>query len=117
LLERENICDFLSFFSLNLWGFFLYFTAPTSKDKITLPADLPIERQVLDISEEAKVCPETGKPLVKIGEEVTSKIAHRPGSYFIKQIVRPKYALPQKSEGGVLTAALPEMPFDTLPSR
>lgn len=81
---------------------------PTGKDKITLPADLPIERQVLDIPEKSKVCPETGKSLVKIGEEVTSKLAHRPGSYFIKQIVRPKYALPQDSEGGILTAELPE---------
>jgi transposase len=54
------------------------------------------------------VCPETGEPLVKIGEEVTSKLAHKPASFFIKQIVRPKYALPQKSEGGVLTADLPE---------
>jgi transposase len=81
---------------------------PTGKDKITLPADLPIERQFLDIPEEAKICTETGESLVKIGEEVTSKLSHRPGSYFIKQIVRPKYALPQNSEGGVLTAALPE---------
>lgn len=78
------------------------------QDKITLPADLPIERQVLDIPDEAKICPETGEPLVKIGEEVTSKLAHKPASFFIKQIVRPKYALPQKSEGGVLTADLPE---------
>jgi transposase len=81
---------------------------PTGKDKITLPADLPMERQFLDIPEESKVCPETGKALVKIGEEITSKLAHKPGSYFIKQIIRPKYALPQNSEGGILTAALPE---------
>lgn len=79
---------------------------PTGQDKITLPADIPIERQILDIPEEAKVCPETGLPLVKIGEEVTSKLAHKPGSYFIKQIIRPKYALPK--EEGVLTAELPD---------
>lgn len=78
------------------------------QDKITLPEDLPIERQVIDIPEEAKTCPETGKPLVKIGEEITSKLAHKPGSYYIKQIVRPKYALPAQSEGGILTAELPE---------
>ena len=81
---------------------------PNGQDKITLPADLPIERLVLDIPEEAKVCPETDAQLVKIGEEVTSKLAHKPGSFFIRQIIRPKYALPQKSEGGVLTADLPE---------
>jgi transposase len=81
---------------------------PNGQDKITLPADLPIEHHVLDIPEESKVCPETGEQLVRIGEEVTSKLAHKPGSYFIKQITRPKYALPQKSQGGILTAELPE---------
>ena len=81
---------------------------PTGKDKITLPANLPIERQVIDIPEEAKICPETGEALVKIGEEVTSKLAHKPGSYFIKQIIRPKYANPSRSEEGVKTADLPE---------
>lgn len=81
---------------------------PNGQDKITFPTDLPVERQVIDIPEEAKVCSETGKPLIKIGEEITSKLAHRPGSYIIKQIVRPKYAHPAKSEEGVLTAPLPE---------
>lgn len=78
------------------------------KDKITLSPDLPVERHVIDIPEEEKVCPETGKPLVKIGEEVTLKLAHKPGSYFIKEIVRPKYALPQESIGGIKVACLPE---------
>lgn len=78
------------------------------KDKITLPADLPVERTVLDIPEEAKICPSTGERLVRIGEEVSSKLAHRPGSYFIKQIIRPKYVLPKKEENGVFTAELPE---------
>ena len=81
---------------------------PNGQDKITLPADLPVERQVIDIPEEAKICAETGERLIKIGEEITSKLAHRPGSYFIKQIVRPKYAFLQKSEEGVFTAPLQE---------
>ena len=81
---------------------------PNGKDKVVLPDDLPIERTVIDIPEEAKVCPETGKPLVKIGEEITSKLAHKPGSFYIKQIVHPKYALPKCSEKGIVTAELPE---------
>lgn len=81
---------------------------PTGKDKIVLPADLPVERQVIDIPEEEKICLETGVSLLKIGEEVSSKLAHKPGSYFIKQIVRPKYANPQKSDKGIQTAELPE---------
>lgn len=80
----------------------------TGKDTFQFPEDLPIERQVIDIPEEKKICEETGKPLVKIGEEITSKLGHKPGSYFIKQIVRPKYALPQGSEGGICTADLPD---------
>lgn len=78
------------------------------KDKITLPENLPVERQVIDIPEKEKVCVETGLPLVKIGEEITQKLAHKPGSYYIKEVVRPKYAYPQKSEAGVRTAELPE---------
>lgn len=81
---------------------------PDGKDKIVLPADLPIESQFIDLPEEDKICPETGIPLVKIGEETTFKLAHKPGSYFIKQIIRPKYANPQRSEEGVSIANLPE---------
>ncbi len=33
-------------------------------------------------------------------------------SYFIKQIFRPKYAFPQQSENGVITADLPEALLD-----
>lgn len=76
------------------------------KDKIKLPADMPVETTVLDIPEDQKVCPETGKPLVKIGESVTHKLAYRPASYFMKEIIRPKYGLPNGE--GVVTAELPD---------
>jgi transposase len=78
------------------------------QDSITLPPDLPVERRVIDLSEEEKICAETGQPLIKIGEEVSRKLAHKPGSYFIKEIVRPKYALPKDTEGGIRTATLPD---------
>lgn len=81
---------------------------PTGQDKISFPADIPVERHVLDLPEEEKVCQETGEPLVKIGEEVTSKLAHKPGSYFIKQIIRPKYAYPKREEKGIAIADLPD---------
>ena len=78
------------------------------QDKITLPLDLPVVTIVLDIPEDQKICQETGVPLVKIGEEITHKLAHTPGSYFIKEIIRPKYAHPGREEKGVQTAELPE---------
>jgi len=74
---------------------------------ITLPANLPVERIEIDLSLEEKVCKATGELLVKIGEEVTRKLAHRPASFYIKEIVRPKYAAPNQKEGGVNIAPLP----------
>lgn len=83
-------------------------TNRNGKDRITLPLDLPVERQILDLLECEKICPETGLLLVKIGEEVSRKLAYRPGSYFIKETVRFKYALPAASLGGIRTAPLPD---------
>jgi transposase len=78
------------------------------KDKITLPSDLPVKTTIIDIPEEEKICQETGLPLVKIGEEVTHKLAHEPGSYYIKEIIRFKYAHPQREEAGIKTGELPD---------
>lgn len=78
------------------------------QDKITLSPDLPVQTIVMDLPEEQKVCKETGIPLVKIGEEVTHKLAQHPASYYIKEIIRPKYAHPQKEEEGISIAELPE---------
>jgi transposase len=78
------------------------------KDSVTLPDGLPVETQVIDVTEEEKVCKETGESLVKIGEEVSRKLAHRPGSYYVKEIIRPKYAAPKNPDMGIVTAELPE---------
>jgi len=82
----------------------------TSKgeDVIKLPDDLPVETTVIDIAEAEKVCKETGVPLKKIGEEISHKLAHRPGSYFFKRIIRPKYAHPIQEEKGIITAPMPD---------
>ena len=66
------------------------------QDAITIPEDLPVKTIVFDIPDAEKVCKETGVPLVHIGNETTHKLAHEPGSYYIKEIIRPKYA-PQKT--------------------
>jgi transposase len=78
------------------------------QDKITLPDDLPVETTFLDIPDEQKVCQETGESLVQIGVEVSHKLAHKPGSYYVKEIIRPKYAHPQIEKNGILTADLPD---------
>ena len=81
------------------------------KDSIKLPADLPVKTTIIDIPEEDKICKETGLPLVKIGEEITYKLSHTPGSYFIKEFIRFKYANPNREEQGVFCADLPSTIF------
>ena len=78
------------------------------RDKLTLPDDLPKKTIILDLPETQKICSETGKPLIKIGEEISSKLAHKPGSYYIKEIIRPKYAHPTQKEQGIKIAELPD---------
>jgi transposase len=74
---------------------------------LVIPEDLPVEQTVLDLPEEKKVCPETGVAMVRIGEEVTRQLAHRPGQYFVKETIRPKYAIPSREEAGVFVCETP----------
>lgn len=78
------------------------------QDKIKLPDDLPVKTTVIDIPEEEKICPETGKPLIQIGVEKSYKLAHKPGSYYLKEIIRPKYGYPTKEKSGIKIAELPD---------
>ena len=78
------------------------------KDKISWPSDLPVVTTFIDLPEEEKICKETGSSLVKIGEEKSSKLAQKPGSFYIKEVIRPKYGHPKKAEEGIKIANLPE---------
>lgn len=48
--------------------------------------------------------------LVRIGEEISWHYDMKPGSLFVKRIIRPKYALPDGD--GVVIAGLPALPID-----
>lgn len=80
----------------------------TKEDTINFPEDLPKETIFLDVPEEEKTCPETGEPLQKIGEVVLQKLAFKPGNFFIKEFIKPKYASKNHPEFGVITADSPE---------
>ena len=76
--------------------------AQKGAESIQLPEDLPIEKHIIDLPEEEKIV--NGKPLKHIGNEITSKLAYKPGSYYIKQTIRPKY---ETAEGSIATAEAP----------
>ncbi len=85
-------------------------------DTISYPDDLPVERRILDVPEGQKVCSQTGEPLVRIGEEVTRKLARKAEQFFIIEYVRPKYASRKNPDQGVLTAPLPDSIIDRCPA-
>lgn len=69
-----------------------------------LPIPAHLERVVETI--EPENLPEGSK---KIGEEITEVLEITPAKVYVRQIVRPKYALPQ--EAGVQIANLPSLPL------
>jgi len=75
---------------------------------ITYPDNLPVETQIIDLSEEEKMDKSTGLPLVCIGEDVSEKLGFKTGSYFIKKTILKKYALPQNPDMGIITSNLPD---------
>jgi transposase len=80
--------------------------------RIPIPEHLERVEIVLDIPEEEKICPETGKALKQIGFEVSEKLEYRPGKLLVNVYKRPKYASPDSSaEVGVITAAMPDHPI------
>jgi transposase len=83
--------------------------------RIPIPEHLERREILLDVPEAEKVCPETGTPLKKIGEDVSEKLEYRPGKLIVNVYRRPKYAAPESmadSGPGVITAPLPDHPID-----
>ena len=80
----------------------------TPINTITFPDDLPVETQIIDLPEDQKVDPVTGLALVCIGEESSRKLAMKASSYFIKEIIRKKYAMPGIPDEGIKTPEIPD---------
>ncbi len=84
---------------------------PKAEPRVTLPPNLPVEETVLDLPEDQKLAAD-GAPLLRIGEEISERLAVKPGHFFIRRTVRPKYADRKLPEQGVRIAALPARVID-----
>lgn len=83
--------------------------------RIPIPEHLERVEIVLDIPEQKKVCPETGKPLKQIGWEISEKLEYRPGKLLVNVYKRPKYASPDSmasGQVGIITASMPDHPIE-----
>lgn len=67
-----------------------------------IPSHLPRVEEII----EPKVIQEGSK---KIGEEITEVLEYNPAKIYVRQIIRPKYAKPDKE--GVLIADMPSLPI------
>jgi len=93
----------------------------TAKSKRRHPGRIPIPEHLerveilLDIPDDEKICPETGKPLKQIGVETSEKLEYRPGKLIVNVYKRPKYASPDSiasGEVGIITAPMPDHPIE-----
>jgi transposase len=83
--------------------------------RIPIPDHLEKVEIIVDIPEQDKLCPETGKPLKQIGWETSEKLEYRPGRLIVNVYKRPKYASPDSiaaGQVGIITAPMPEHPIE-----
>jgi transposase len=83
--------------------------------RLPIPEHLERVEIILDIPDEDKLCPQTGKPLQQIGWEVSEKLEYRPGRLLVNVYKRPKYVSPDNGSSGdvgVLTASMPDHPIE-----
>jgi transposase len=78
----------------------------------TLPADLPVERVVVEPAPEEKVCSPCGAEKISIGEEKRHEYDYIPGTIFVRAYIRPIYACPKACEGQVVVAPPPAAPIE-----
>jgi len=80
--------------------------------RIPIPDHLERVEIVLDLPEEQKTCPESGRPLKQIGWEISEKLEYRPGKLIVNVYKRPKYSAHDLEGPGVLMASMPDHPIE-----
>jgi transposase len=80
--------------------------------RLPIPDHLERIEILLDIPEEKKFCPKTGKPLKVIAVEESEKLEYRQGKLIVNVYKRPQYALPENgnSFASVIAAPMPDHP-------
>ena len=83
--------------------------------RVAIPDHLERREIVLDLPDEKKICPITGKEMIKIGEDITEQLAVEPPKFYVNKYIRVKYASPDRRKGakaGVRKAPLPDGPIE-----
>lgn len=83
-----------------------FVTSPKKKKEKPVRALLPEHLERVTQIIEPESIPEGS---VRIGEKITEILEYKPGRIYVRQIIRPKYALPDQQ--GVMNAELPVLPL------
>jgi transposase len=78
---------------------------------LELPDNLERVERVIDVPESERMLPD-GTPMVRMGQDVSEKLAFRPGEYYVVRFIRPKYAAANEPNLGVLQEPMPESLID-----
>lgn len=81
---------------------------PRNGGRKSLPASLPRQRIVHDLTAEDRTCPECGLERQKIGEDTREQLEYVPASLIVLEHVRPKYACKGCQAHVVIAPRLPE---------
>jgi len=82
--------------------------------RVAIPEHIERIDEVLDLADEQKTDPETGAMLIKIRNEVSEKLAWKPGQWFVRRFIRPVYAHPdrQSEKAGIHVQSMPDSPIE-----
>lgn len=79
---------------------------PRKPRKEALPSHLPVVKQLCDVPEADRVCPEHG-PMAMIGVDSTETLVYEPAKLYRKVTEFPKYGCSCCKSGGIVTAERP----------
>jgi transposase len=79
-------------------------------------ADLPREREVLDLTDAEKNCPCCGEGRVRIGADVSERLDYRPACLFVRVLERPTYLCRRcERQGDNIQAVQAPLPPEPIP--
>src|SRR5580765_2929121 len=80
------------------------------------PPELPVEREVLDLTEAEKACPCCGQERIKIGVDVSRRLDYRPACLFRREVERPTYICRRcEQQGQNIQAGQAPLPAEPIP--
>lgn len=82
--------------------------------RVMIPEHIERIDEVLDLPEDQKTDPDTGEALEKIREEISEKLAWKPGQWYARRFIRPVYAHPDRhgEKAGIYVQPMPDSPVE-----